>query len=763
MKLFFFLQLVSSSYLSLLLSTGELDFSGSFKEEKGPWVVSVDETIECLWKRPLSACGSVEGYLPPHSYLIHVATNDASCLRAMKALPCVNGLVPLPPSMRISPALLKDRDPGVRVLTVRIAGASSVVDSLGESLAPHLCPECTLLLGSSGSSVVHVSSLESPSCVAARASLTSPRATGCTIPQSTISALATHPSVIWVEALPGLRLHNAFARGVLETSDAYNWGGVVNEFGACSGGDAECSQGALLPLAQISSLFGPLAPASNQLSDPVGLTASTSCGSVCRSAACGNGFATCNDINTPLATSSGLTGADQLVQIVDSGVDIGSPFFVDSRVDVPPPTPFTDPASPASVTLTTHRKIPLYWAYADGIDGGYIEQASSFVRGHGTHCAGSISGTAVQAGSSDMKGFSPAPLVGLPALRPGEEQVLSAATGVAPGARLFVTDVGCDARGGCERGPVTPQRSGACDFAQVCFPNNRTELFAAALRAGAKISSNSWGSSSPGDSTYTAESEGVDSFVWFNPEFLPIFPTGDFGARNELVPYAVAKNSLTVGGLSDGLLGHIAKTGAAPAYISAPRPALYQSLAGRACGGILSFVRSTSGQALNLQGLGPGGVCPSTPPTPSQCYSMTRSSQGIDTSSTPFGGFPTADPSTPVPFLSPYAFGTISDCDSCTVQTELALCCGCTLASIIAGCQTSGDCSDSTFLSTLLKGLTTVYNARVLSPSTSKGPSGDNRIKVGVKASFRRVAPRASFSTHNYTHIKPSLSYSPAA
>ncbi len=118
--------------------------------------------------------------------------------------------------------------------------------------------------------------------------------------------------------------------------------------------------------------------------------------------------------------TAGLTGAGQLVQVCDSGLDTGLPFFYDAAN---PTVPRRRQIAPPAVA-SPHRKVADYWAFADGIDGD----------GHGTHCAGSVGGNAVPAISAAGA-----------AATAEDRSVLPLLSGLAPMARLAMADIECDA------------------------------------------------------------------------------------------------------------------------------------------------------------------------------------------------------------------------------------------------------------------------------------------------------------------------------
>lgn len=503
-------------------------------------------------------------------------------------------------------------------------------------------------------------------------------------------------------------MFDAYASAMMKTTDLANWGGIQAQFGPCN--EPSCNSVGSLPFSQLGApplLYGqapplppfvpftggdiPVPPTTADVSDvdipavPFGARSlQGTCTGACPSAACGAGFGVCAGLATPI-DAAGLNGAGQLVQIVDSGLDTGSPFFFD------PALPVVTPSNAAFVPITAHRKVASYWSYADGID-------SAIGVGHGTHTAGSLAGSA----PSNMLAT--------------DAGIITAATGTAPQARLVVADAFCNTPAGCERTGVVPVRpAGTCGFGAACLPTNVAELFSPAVRAGAFISSNSWGTNPASGpfGIYNLNSANIDAFAHNNPDALLVFSSNSPGTGASAVGVstlsheAVAKNVLTVGAIADGILAHTAKTLGSAATGNTP---LYQAADSRACGGILAYSAS----------LAPALTCPSAPSNPT-CFALFVNGSDPSLSAVP-GGFPSTGAT------SQYALGTPN-------QAELPLCCGCTLQQVVDGCvaaaPAAGSCSatDGT-LTGLLQNLQSTYNARFPEVFSSLGPAFDSRNKV---------------------------------
>ena len=181
---------------------------------------------------------------------------------------------------------------------------------------------------------------------------------------------------------------------------------------------------------------------------------------------------------------AGIDGSGEVVGCGDSGLDVNSCFFRDDR---------NNAAGPA------HRKLAMYRAIADNRDDN----------GHGTHVAGSIAGSALGVTGASAQRYD----------------------GVAKGARIAFTDLGTGRDGSL----ITP----------VDLSGN---YFEQAYRAGARIHSDSWGSSTL---SYTSASREVDEFCWARQDFLPVFAAGNYGefasAGRTITAPANAKCALAVG------------------------------------------------------------------------------------------------------------------------------------------------------------------------------------------------------------------------
>lgn len=182
----------------------------------------------------------------------------------------------------------------------------------------------------------------------------------------------------------------------------------------------------------------------------------------------------------------GITGLGEIVTLMDSGVDYNSCFFRENGNAAPGPL---------------HRKVIDYSLF-----GGQAYDGCG--TGHGSHVAGTIAGDQSYVnGSTDY-------------------------AGMAFGAKLTVQDAGADDFISCLLGLVN-------------VPSSLTAAFTASYGLGARLHSNSWGSTSNAYDTYAVN---IDQFMWNNPDFLVLFANGNSGPDAGTVGSpATAKNCISVG------------------------------------------------------------------------------------------------------------------------------------------------------------------------------------------------------------------------
>ena len=201
----------------------------------------------------------------------------------------------------------------------------------------------------------------------------------------------------------------------------------------------------------------------------------------------------------------GITGTGQIAAVVDSGLDTDMCYFrvlngVNAVTDSS--SAITDQPGP----LFPQNKVIGYWVQedADAYD------SDGF---HGTHTSGTVAGDNFAHPSS--------------ATDPG----LDNADGMAPNAQILFQDIGASdgkLRGGDPR-----------------------DMFMQAMRGGARVHSNSYGSPSKG--AYTTYEQLVDQFLFDNDTMTIIFSAGNDGP----IPTTTgspsnAKNVITVGAVNSG-------------------------------------------------------------------------------------------------------------------------------------------------------------------------------------------------------------------
>lgn len=182
----------------------------------------------------------------------------------------------------------------------------------------------------------------------------------------------------------------------------------------------------------------------------------------------------------------GLHGEGQIATVMDSGLDYNSCWFRD----------------PGKTPGPTHRKVIDYSTFG----GSPYDGCGT---GHGTHVCGTLAGnqTYVNAGTTH-------------------------ANGMATEAKLTLQDVGADDFFSCLLGLVN-------------VPNDLTAAYTASHALGARVHSNSWGSTS---NAYDGFAVDIDDFMWSHPDFLVVFAAGNSGPNASTVGSpGTAKNCITVG------------------------------------------------------------------------------------------------------------------------------------------------------------------------------------------------------------------------
>jgi hypothetical protein len=220
----------------------------------------------------------------------------------------------------------------------------------------------------------------------------------------------------------------------------------------------------------------------------------------------------------------GIRGENQIIGIIDTGLDANSCYFDDGRLPVT--NTWSEAAGYGTATDPTHRKIAAYdflfscdqWPAAQGCESP-SNPLHWDTQGHGTHCSGNM------AGDSD-----------------NDPSTHAAQDGMAPAARIVMQDGG--------------YRVDACgDLPGIGCPVVQLDpIFEQARLQGASIHNNSWGDNEvvrpPGQCNYSARSQDVDRYMWEHKDFLVVYAAGNDGAGGadfSVGSPATNKNGLSVG------------------------------------------------------------------------------------------------------------------------------------------------------------------------------------------------------------------------
>ncbi|TCO42780.1 S8 family serine peptidase [Dokdonella fugitiva] len=229
---------------------------------------------------------------------------------------------------------------------------------------------------------------------------------------------------------------------------------------------------------------------------------------------------------TPLF-DHGITGGGQIVAVADSGTTPNAAWFATLDKGNGPHTEVTfaenpPPVPPAIGTLHPDNKIIAYWTQPGG------PTDYDFVSGHGTHTTGTVVGDA--AGTFGATTYMPST-----PYAPNHEL----ADGMAPNAQLLFQDIG-------------PNQATAVITQD--FEGTLEQAYA----GGARIHSDSWGSSSSGQ--YTTEDANTDRATRNNEGLLVVIAAGNDqpGAMAVGSP-GNSKNAVTVAAL--GHAGSLTKAG----------------------------------------------------------------------------------------------------------------------------------------------------------------------------------------------------------
>ncbi|MDP7031769.1 MAG: S8 family serine peptidase [Gemmatimonadota bacterium] len=193
----------------------------------------------------------------------------------------------------------------------------------------------------------------------------------------------------------------------------------------------------------------------------------------------------------------GIDGTGQVVMVGDSGIRTSHNMFRDDAV------PITEWGQ-----FPTHRKVIAYEKAAPY--GDILFGDTSGASYHGTHTCGTVAGDDSPHGGSSNDG-------------------------IAKGAKIYFVDAGGSTNGLYLPGDLN-------DYFQPAYDGN--------AGGAARISSNSWGSTSAG--AYTISCMQTDQFSWSHKDFLICVSNGNSGSVGSVGSPASAKSILSSGGTKNG-------------------------------------------------------------------------------------------------------------------------------------------------------------------------------------------------------------------
>lgn len=222
-------------------------------------------------------------------------------------------------------------------------------------------------------------------------------------------------------------------------------------------------------------------------------------------------------IGANTANSNGYDGSTQIAAVADTGLGDGTPAGAHPDIPVARIVAINNWPGKADICFATVQD--------DG--------ARDVDSGHGTHTSGSVLSDG--GASGEGKGVAPAAKLVFQASENWATLTPLCQSAGEPTAGYFLTGL----------------------------PDKLKKLFQQAYSAGARVHSNSWGSSVAGD--YTANSRQVDQFVWKKRDMTVTFSNGNSGVDNNndgvvdlgsVGAPATAKNVISVGASENDRQGH---------------------------------------------------------------------------------------------------------------------------------------------------------------------------------------------------------------
>lgn len=214
--------------------------------------------------------------------------------------------------------------------------------------------------------------------------------------------------------------------------------------------------------------------------------------------------------------SHGIFGANQVVAVLDTGIDPDMCFFRDQTFGLPPVN-----ACNGGTTIDANQRkvLAVNFLHQTECNGG-ISNTEWDNHDHGTHVAGSVAGdNFLNLGVHDT------------------------ADGMAPLAKLVIQD-----------GGLTTDN--CADLPGIgCPVVDLQPIFQQTYDQGARLHSNSWGDNENAavQNNYTAASEDADTFTWSHRDFLVLFAAGNGGnSTGRVSSPSTAKNVVSVGASNRG-------------------------------------------------------------------------------------------------------------------------------------------------------------------------------------------------------------------